>query len=427
MGRWRHYEDATAARLESLVVNLLREENPAIMYDTHGFLFEREKMQRMKDGYPTKIIVGVPKETVPGERRVALVPELVPKLTEAGLEVVVQSGAGAEAGFLDSSYVEKGARVEPDVLDKADILLKVQPPAAHEVEKIKEGATLISFLQPYTNAADIQALAARNVTAFSMELMPRITRAQPMDALSAMSTVSGYKAVLIAANHLSKFFPLLMTAAGTMTPARVFVIGAGVAGLQAIGTAKRLGAVVEAYDTRPVVKEQVESLGAKFADLGLDTKDAQEKTGYAKAQSEEFYKKQQEMMSKYVAAADAVIPTALVPGKRAPVLITEEMVRGMRPGSVIVDLAAEQGGNCALTEPGQEVVRHGVVIIGTLNLPSTVPFHASQMYARTVTNFLTHLLKEGRIHLDLNDELTRGPLATHQGEILHEAVKAAVS
>ncbi len=373
------------------------------------------------------MILSVPKETVPGERRVALVPELVSKLTKAGLEVIVEWRAGVEAGFLDSSYTEKGARIDADVFEKADILLKVQPPTAEEIGRIKEGSTLIGFLQPYTNGAGIQALAARRITAFSMELMPRITRAQPMDALSAMSTVSGYKAVLLAASRLPKFFPLLMTAAGTMTPARVFIIGAGVAGLQAIGTAKRLGAVVEAYDTRPVVKEQVESLGAKFADLGLETKDAQEKSGYARAQSEEFYKKQQEMMLKYVTAADAVIPTALVPGQRAPVLITEEMVRGMRPGSVIVDLAAEQGGNCALTEPGQEVVRHGVVIIGPTNLPSTVPFHASQMYARNVTNFLAHLLQDGRIHLDLSDELTRGPLVTHQGEILHEVVKAALA
>src|SRR5207245_5113510 len=249
-------------------------------------------------------------------------------------------------------------------------------------------STLIGFLQPYSNPAGIQALAARRITAFAMELMPRITRAQPMDALSAMSTVAGYKAVLLAANRLPKFFPLLMTAAGTITAARVFVIGAGVAGLQAIGTAKRLGAVVEAYDTRPVVKEQVESLGAKFVELGLETKDAQAATGYAKAQSEDFYRKQREMMLKYVAAADVVIPTALVPGQRAPILITEEMVQGMRPGSVIVDLAAEQGGNCALTEPGREVVKHGVVISGPVNLPSTVPFHASQLYARNVTNYL---------------------------------------
>jgi H+-translocating NAD(P) transhydrogenase subunit alpha len=373
------------------------------------------------------MIVGVPKETVPGEQRVALVPELVGKLTKAGLDAVVQAGAGTEAGFLDPHYQEKGAQVEPDVWAKADILLKVQPPTTEEIRTIREGTTLIGFLQPYANAAGIQALAARKVTAFAMELMPRITRAQSMDALSAMSTVAGYKAVLLAANRLPKFFPLLMTAAGTVTPARVFIIGAGVAGLQAIGTARRLGAVVEAYDTRPVVKEQVESLGAKFVELGLETKDAEAKTGYAKAQSEEFYRRQQEVMGKVVAAADVVIPTALVPGKRAPVLITEEMVRGMRPGSVIVDLAAEQGGNCALTEPGQEVVKHGVVIVGPLNLPSTLPFHTSQMYARTVFNYLTHLLKDGAVRLDLTDELTRGPLVTHQGEVVHEVVKQALA
>jgi H+-translocating NAD(P) transhydrogenase subunit alpha len=370
------------------------------------------------------VIVSVPKETVPGEQRVALVPELVPRLTEAGLEVAVQSGAGELAGFFDDGYAAKGARLEADVFDKADILLKVQPPTIDQISHMKEDSVLICFLQPYTNATAIRALAARQITAFSMELMPRITRAQPMDALSAMSTVAGYKAVLVAASRLPKFFPLLMTAAGTVTPARVFVIGAGVAGLQAIGTAKRLGAVVEAYDTRPAVKEQVESLGAKFAELGLAAKDAEDKSGYAKAQSEDFYQKQQGMMSKYVASADVVIPTALVPGQRAPILITEEMVRGMRPGSVILDLAAEQGGNCALTEPGREVVRHGVLIIGPMNLPSTIPFQASEMYARTVTNYLAHLLKDGRLHLDLEDELTRGPLVTHQGEIVHEAVKA---
>ncbi len=370
------------------------------------------------------MIVSVPKEIFPGEQRVALVPELVPKLTKAGLEVVVQSGAGESAGFLDSAYAGKGARLEAEVFDKADVLLKVQPPTMDEIGRMKEGSLLISFLQPYTNGTAIKVLAARKITAFSMELMPRITRAQPMDALSAMSTIAGYKAVLIAATRLPKFFPLLMTAAGTITPARVFIIGAGVAGLQAIGTAKRLGAIVEAYDTRPAVKEQVESLGAKFAELGLAAKDAEDKSGYAKAQSEEFYLKQQEMMSKYVAAADVVIPTALVPGQRAPILITEEMVRGMRRGSVIVDLAAEQGGNCVLTEPGQEIVRHGVIIIGPMNLPSTIPLPGSEMYARTVTSYLVHLLKDGRPHLDLADELTRGPLVTHQGEIVHEVVKA---
>jgi len=367
--------------------------------------------------------VGVLKETLPGERRVALVPELIPKLIAAGLEVVVQTGAGESAGFPDAAYRDKGARLEPEVLAQADVLLKVQPPTVAEVGMLQQGATLIGLLQPYSNAAGIQALAARQVTAFAMELMPRITRAQSMDVLSAMSTVAGYKAVLLAANRLPKFFPLLMTAAGTVTPARVFVIGAGVAGLQAIGTAKRLGAVVEAYDTRPVVKEQVESLGAKFVELGLQTKDAEAKTGYAQAQSEEFYQQQRQVMARCLATADVAITTALIPGQRAPILITAEMVQGMRPGSVIVDLAAEQGGNCALTEPGQEVVRHGVVIMGPNNLPSTVPFHASQMFARTVTNYLLHLLKDGSVRLDLTDELTRGPLVTHQGAVVHEVVK----
>jgi NAD(P) transhydrogenase subunit alpha len=373
------------------------------------------------------MIVGVPKETAAGERRVALVPDLIAKLAKAGLEVLVQPGAGAAAGFADSAYKDAGAGLEENVFERADILLTAQPPTVEECGRLKEGATLIGLLQPYTNAGHFQALAARKVTAFALELMPRITRAQPMDVLSAMSTVAGYKAVLIAANHLPKFFPLLMTAAGTITPARVFIIGAGVAGLQAIGTAKRLGAVVEAYDTRPVVKEQVESLGGKFVELGLETKDAEAKTGYAKAQSEEFYRQQRQMMSRCVAAADVVITTALIPGQRAPILITEEMVRAMRPGSVIVDLAAEQGGNCALTEPGQEVTKHGVLLCGPLNLPSSVPFHASQMVARTVTNYLLHLVKDGRLRLDLSDELTRGPLVTHQGEILHEAVKATLA
>jgi NAD(P) transhydrogenase subunit alpha len=373
------------------------------------------------------MIVSVVTETVSGERRVALVPDLVAKLARAGLEVVVQPGAGQAAGFADAAYREQGARLEPEALARADVLLKVQPPTADEIPRLPEGATLISFLQPYTNAAGIAALAARRVTAFAMELMPRITRAQPMDALSAMSTVAGYKAVLLAANLVPKFFPLLMTAAGTVSPARVFVIGAGVAGLQAVGTAKRLGAVVEAYDTRPVVKEQVESLGARFVELALQTKDAEASTGYAKAQSDEFYRQQRELMARSVATADVVITTALVPGKRAPVLITEEMVRGMRSGSVVVDLAAEQGGNCELTEPGREVLRHGVVLSGPINLPSTIPFHASQMYARTVTNYLAHLHKDGKLQFDLTDELTRGPLVTHQGEVVHDVVKAALA
>jgi len=373
------------------------------------------------------MIVGVPREKTAGERRVALVPDLVPKLKQAGLDVCVEAGAGTAAGFADALFADKGARIEQAVLAAADVILKVQPPTGPEIEQFKEGAVVIGFLQPYTPEAAITKLAGRKITAFAMELIPRISRAQSMDVLSAMSTVAGYKAVLMAAAQLPKFFPLLMTAAGTVTPARVFIIGAGVAGLQAIGTAKRLGAVVEAYDTRPAVREQVESLGGKFVELALETKDAEAKTGYAKAQSEEFYQKQREMMLTRIAAADVVITTALVPGKKAPVLITEEMVRAMRPGSIIVDLAAEQGGNCALTEPGQDVVRHGVLIIGPNNLASTVPFHASQMYARTVTNYLHHLLKDGRINLDLTDDLTRGPLVTHQGEIVHEVVKAAMA
>ena len=363
------------------------------------------------------MILGVPKETVPGERRVALAPDLLPKLLKAGLQVLVEPGAGQAAGFLDAAYAEKGARLAPDVFEQSDILLKVQPPGAEEIARMKPGCHLIGLLRPYDNGDAIRALAARPVTAFAMEWMPRLSRAQSMDALSAMSTIAGYKAVLLAANQLPKFFPMLMTAAGTVTAARVFVVGAGVAGLQAIGTAKRLGAVVEAYDTRPAVKEQVESLGARFAELELETAGAEAASGYARAQSEEFYQKQQRIMTRYVTAADAVITTALVPGQRAPVLITEEMVRAMRPGSVIVDLAAEQGGNCALTEAGRDVVCDGVVILGPVNLPSTVPLHASQMYSRTVTNYLAHLLRNGALHLDLDDELTSGPLVTYQGEV----------
>ena len=369
------------------------------------------------------MIVGVPKETAAGERRVALVPELISRLSKAGLEVLVENGAGVSAGFPDAAYQQQGASLDSNFLSRADIVLKVQPPNSSEIQSMKESVLLIGFLAPYDQPEMIKALAARKATAFAMELMPRITRAQSMDTLSAMSTVSGYKAVLLAASRLQKFFPLLMTAAGTLTPARVFIIGAGIAGLQAIGTARRLGAVVEAYDTRPAVKEQVESLGGKFVELPLETKDAQEKTGYAKAQTEEFYQKQQELMKKSVAGADVVITTALIPGKRAPILITEDMVQAMRPGSIVVDLAAEQGGNCALTKSGQETVEHGVIILGPTNLPSTVPYHASQMYARTVTNYLLHLVKDGKVSMDLNDELTRAPLVTHQGEILFPAAK----
>ena len=371
------------------------------------------------------MIVGVPAESFPGERRVALVPELVSKLTAAGLEVYVQFGAGVEAGFGDHDYEEKGARLAPEVFAKADVLLKVRPPAADEIQKLREASVLIGLLDPYTSEVQIRLLGARKVTSFAMELMPRIARAQPMDTLSAMSTVAGYKAVLLAANRLPKFFPLLMTAAGTITPARVFVVGAGVAGLEAIGTAKRLGAVVEAYDTRSAAKEEAQSVGARFVELTLDTKDAEEKGGYARAESPEFYEKQQALMFEHVARADVVITAALVRGRHAPILLTEAMVRAMRPGSVIVDLASAQGGNCALTEADKEVVRYGVVVMGPTNLPSTMPFHSSQLYARTVTNFLLHLFPDGKIRLDPNDELTHATLVTHQGELVNDALKAA--
>jgi H+-translocating NAD(P) transhydrogenase subunit alpha len=367
-----------------------------------------------------RMIVAALRERQADERRVALVPELLPRLVKGGLEVQVETGAGEAAGFPDSVYREAGAKLGPDPLPAADFLLKVRPPTKEEAARFKPGATFIGFLHPAANAEVVADLASQSITAFAMDLMPRITRAQPMDALSAMSTIAGYKAVLLAANRLPRIFPLLMTAAGTVHPARVFIIGAGVAGLQAIATAKRLGAVVEAFDTRPAVREQVESLGAKFVALELQAEKAEAATGYATAQTEEFYKRQRELMSRSVAAADVVVTTALVPGKKAPVLITEEMVRGMRPGSVIVDLAAEQGGNCALTQPGKDAVDQGVTILGPLNLPSTVPYHASQMYARTVVNYLLHLFRDGQLRVDLTDELTRGPLVTHQGKNLLE-------
>jgi NAD(P) transhydrogenase subunit alpha len=365
------------------------------------------------------MIVGIARERQAGENRVALTPDLVVRLAKAGHQVVIEATAGEAAGFPDAAFQQAGAQLQPAVPANSEILLRVQPPTAEEVTGMKEGTVLIGLLQPAANAELLQQLAQRRISAFAMELMPRITRAQPMDALSAMSTVSGYKAVLMAANRLPRFFPLLMTAAGTITAAKVLIIGAGVAGLQAIGTAKRLGAVVEAYDTRPVVREQVESLGGRFVDLGLEAKDAQAATGYAKAQSDEFYQQQQRALGKHVAESDVVVTTALVPGKRAPVLITAEAARAMRPGSVIVDLAAEQGGNCALTQPGKDVVENGVLILGPLNVPASVPFHASQMYARTVTSFLQHLTKDGRVVVDLSDELTRGPLVTHEGKVLY--------
>ncbi len=378
------------------------------------------------------MIVAVPKEIAPLERRVALVPEAVKALGAEGLELRVERGAGAEAGFDDAAYEAAGARLAADaaaLLPAADLVLKVQPPGerpggGHEVDLLRRGAALVGLLRPLDLPELAQRLAEAGVTSFALELLPRITRAQSMDALSSQSTIAGYRAVLVAAEALPKLFPMLVTAAGTLSAARVLVIGAGVAGLQAIATARRLGAVVEAYDTRPAVREQVESLGARFVTLDLETADAETAGGYARAQSEEFYRRQREQLAKRVAAADVVITTALVPGQRAPLLIEEGAVRAMRPGSVILDLAAEAGGNCACTRPGETARVDGVRVIGATNLPSQAPTHASQMYARNLVTLVKHLVRGGELQLDLSDEITRGALLTHQGKIASELVRA---
>jgi NAD(P) transhydrogenase subunit alpha len=368
--------------------------------------------------------VAIPKETTPDERRVALVPDTAAKLIAASLEVCVESGAGAAAYIPDDAYERSGVKVvngAEDLLKDADAALKVQAPAVSEVELLKGGSVLISFLQPATQADNVRALAKRGVTAFSLELVPRISRAQSMDALSSQASAAGYKAVLIAANRLGKFFPMMMTAAGTVAPARVLVMGAGVAGLQAIATARRLGAVVSAYDVRPAVKEEVHSLGATFIELALETQEGE--GGYAREQSEEFLRKQRELIGEHIAKSDVVITTAAVPGRRAPLLVTGEMVKGMRPGSVIVDLAADTGGNVELTQAGKDVDVAGVTIIGTRNVPSTMPLHASQLFARNVMNLLLHLVKDGAITLDFQDEITKASCVTHGGEIVNERAK----
>jgi H+-translocating NAD(P) transhydrogenase subunit alpha len=366
--------------------------------------------------------VGVAKEIAPGERRVALIPDGAGRLVDAGVEVLVERGAGEEAAFADASYEEAGARVVDDVYPDGDLVCKVQKPDEREVARLREGQALVAFLQPLTSPELVRALADRRVTAFSMDSIPRITRAQPMDALSSQSTVAGYKGVLLAAAHLGKFFPMLTTAAGTIAPARVLVLGAGVAGLQAIATARRLGAVVSAFDVRPVVKEQVESLGATF--LELDVEGAEGVGGYAVALAEDQHEREQELIARHVAESDAVVSTALIPGQPAPVLITADAVRAMRPGSVIVDLAAEAGGNCKLSEPGETVVREGITIVAETNLAATMPIHASQMYSRNVWTLLDHLIADGELRLDFDDEITRETCVTHEGRILKEPVAA---
>ena len=378
------------------------------------------------------MIIGVPKEIYPGERRVALVPLAVPNLIKAGFEIVIETGAGSEAGYPDAFYVEKGAKVLPtraDVFKSADIITQVLCYGANDltgkadIPLLRKDQILIGFLRPLGSQEVVQQIAATGAMAFCVELMPRTTRAQAMDALSTMASISGYKAVLIAADTLPRIFPMMTTAAGTVTPARVLILGVGVAGLQAIATAKRLGSVVSAYDVRPAVKEQVQSLGGRFVELAIEAKDAQDARGYATAQGEDFYKRQRELLGKVVAEHDVVITTAVIPGKKAPVLVTAEMVQAMLPGSVIVDLAAERGGNCELTKSGETTIQHGVTLIGRVNLASTAPYHASQLYARNLTNFLLYIVKEQKLALNLDDEIMRDTLLTRGGEICNTRVR----
>jgi NAD(P) transhydrogenase subunit alpha len=380
------------------------------------------------------VIIGVPKETYPGERRVALVPAVIPDLAKAGAEVVIEAGAGRKAGYPDPQYAEKGGRIISDratVFATADVIVQVLSCGSNDVtgkedlRLMRRGQILIGFLRPLGELETIREVAATGVTSFAVELMPRTTRAQAMDALSSMATVCGYKAVLIAAETLPRLFPMLTTAAGTIKPARVLVIGAGVAGLQALATARRLGAISSAYDLRPAVKEQVQSLGARFVELPLEVANAQDAQGYAQAQDESFYARQRELLGKVVAESDVVISAAIVPGKKSPVLVTKEMVEQMAPGSVIVDLAAERGGNCELTRPGETVVEHDVTIVGCINVASGAPYHASLMYARNLTAFLLYLTKDGTLHIDPGDEIVRDTLLTQGGEIVNERVRQA--
>lgn len=381
------------------------------------------------------MIIGVPKETYPGERRVSLTPHVLPLLEKAGLTVHVEGGAGREAGYPDPAYSSKGARIvarREELFEEADAILQIlalgaNPPAGgDDLARMRAGQILVATADSLSAPEGIRDAAARKVSVFAMELLPRISRAQSMDVLSSMATVAGYKAVLLAAASLPRIFPLLMTAAGTVHPARVFVVGAGVAGLTAIATARRLGAQVSAYDVRPAVKEQVESLGAKFLEIPLPKGDAEDAGGYAKAQDEEFYRTQRERMTEAVSRSDVVITTAQVPGRKAPILVTRAMVEAMEPGSIVVDLAAAQGGNCELTRPGETALENGVRILGPLNLPAGIPYHASQMYAKNVSNFLLHLVRDGKIILDLSDEITRGTLAAHDGEVTHPRVREAL-
>jgi NAD(P) transhydrogenase subunit alpha len=380
------------------------------------------------------MIVAVPRESFPGEKRVALIPAAVAALRKSGIEVVVQSGAGQSAGFPDDQYTEKGARVVAgrEELFSADVILQVRTAGANpeagraDLDHFRPDQVIIGMCDPLSAPEAAQEMAGRGVTLFALELLPRITRAQSMDVLSSMATVAGYRAVVLAAERLPKMFPMLMTAAGTISPAKAFIMGVGVAGLQAISVARRMGAVVSANDIRPAVKEQVESLGAKFVQLELDTAEAEDAGGYAKAMGEEFLRKQRELIASVVAGSDMVITTAAVPGKKAPVLVTADMVAGMAPGSVIVDVAAERGGNCELTQPGQTVVENGVSILGPANLPSEVPYHASQMYAKNISTFLLHLVDDGQLKFDLEDPITSETLISRGGQLVNPRVRQSL-
>jgi len=378
------------------------------------------------------VIIGITKESYPGERRVALVPSVIPNLVRAGFEVLVETSAGTEAGYPDVQYALTGAQILPNrgaVFSRADIIVQVLCYGSNDITGkadlalLRRLQVLIGFLRPLGSLEVIQQIAQTGVTSFAEELMPRSTQAQSMDALSSMATICGYKAVVIAADALPRIFPMLMTAAGTITPARILVIGAGVAGLTAIATAHRLGAIASAYDLRPAAREQVLSLGGRFVELPIEVSNPQDSRGYGTAQDEGFYARQRELLSDVVAKSDVVITTAVVPGRKAPLLVTGEMVKGMVPGSVIFDLATERGGNCELTQAGQTVVEHGVTIIGRINVASEAPYHASQMYARNITAFLLHLVRDGRLRPESRDEIIRGTLLTHAGEIVNERVR----
>ncbi len=379
------------------------------------------------------LVVGAPTETYPGEKRVALTPANVAALEKAGLSVVIQSGAGVAAGHPDEEYTQTGAEVvenRADVFAKSDVIVQVRTVGANpehsadDVAALRDGQTLIGMCNPLGSAEQMKPVAERGATCLALELLPRITRAQSMDVLSSMATVAGYKAVLLAANALPRLFPMMMTAAGTLTPARVLIVGVGVAGLQAISAARRLGAVVQAYDIRPAVKEEVQSLGAKFVELEIDSgSEGGQSGGYARQMDEEFYRKQRELMTQVISESDVVITTAAVPGKKAPVLVTADMVRAMPEGSVLVDMAAEQGGNCELTKPGETVQEGHATILGPINIPASIPTHASQMYAKNVTTFLLHLLKDGQLDLDRDDEIIAETLVTRGGEVVNARVR----